>query len=237
MTTVSDIMDRAGRLCSLTSGGWLSDTSLEAMELKDFLGQTVDDIRDRTDIAGPMAKTVTLTGDGSAEYALPDDFYRLCRDPLAVFETTNAQRACWPVSTDGGWDMLEQRGFSGAGRYYRLRGYDGAWVMGFLGTLTTGQEVNVSYISTVWLANMGTEKAEWTDEADVCMFPRALVETGVVYRFRERKGLEFAGVRAQHEVLMARFNNDGKSRRRVTFGETRPWSPFSIPVPDYIPEA
>ncbi len=237
MTTVADIMDRAGRMCSLTSTGWLADTALEAMELKDFLSQTVDDIRDRATPPLNASKVTTITGDGSEDYDLPSDVWRLHRDVLSVQETSSAQRACYPITDPGYWEFLQSRGFAGAGRYYRLQGYPGAYRIGFLSALTSGVTALVSYVSTVWIMNGTDEASDWTSEADVCMFPRRLVESGIVYRFRQRKGLVYEDVRAEYEILMSRYSNDARAVRRVQFGGRAKFNPFAVPIPDYIPEA
>lgn len=237
MTTVVEILNRAARQCSVGApSSWITATDATALELKDFLDQTREDLQDRLELVQPMSKTATITGTGAEEYDLPSDFLRLHRDRIAVFETSRSQRACVPITSDGQWEYLDTIGVTGAYRFYRLMGYDGAWSIGFKSDLETDGTVQVSYVSTVWLVNSGTEKSTFTDAGDACLFPRRLVEAGIVWRFRQRKGLVYEDVRADYEVQLARYGNDSRTRREINFGGAKPLrSPWDIPVPDYIP--
>jgi hypothetical protein len=235
MTTVSEILDRAARQCSLDETGWLGNTSLTALQFRDFLDQTISDIQDRLDLIGPMSKTVTISGNGSETYALPGDFLRLNRGPFAVLETQRSQRRCQPITEDGVWRRISDLGLTGATRYYRLQGYDGNWTISFLANLANNEDVAVNYVSTVWLKNQGQEKSDWTQEDDVCLYPRRLVETGIIWRYRLRKGLVYADARSDYEAQMVRYSNDSRSYRDINFGPTPRRSPFDVPVPDFIP--
>lgn len=238
MTLVVDILARAGRECSVVPpSSWLTTTDPTALEVLDFLDETREDIQDRLELIGPMSKTVVVTGDGSEGYDLPADFRRLHRGDYAVYERFRTRRPCVPVSDDGHWEYLKELGTAGAYRFYRLRGYPGSWEIDFQRPLETGITSVISYVSENWLINGSTPKAAFDDSADACLLPRKLVEKGIVARFRRRKGLEYADVTAEYEMLMARYGNDSRTRRAVHFGPVGARSPWDVPVPDVIPSA
>lgn len=236
MTLVTEILARAARQCSVTPpSSWLTASDQTALEMLDFLDQTNRDIADRLDTVGPMAISYVITGTGVEDYALPSDFLRLTRGEFAVYERFRTRRACVPVSDDGQWEYLKELGTAGAYRFYRLQGYPGAWTIGFQRPLDTDLTAVVSYVSTNAYRSGATLKEAFTDPADDVLYPRELIESGIVWRFRQRKGLDFESMKSHYEVLMARYNNDSRSYRKINFGSPAARSPWDVPVPDVIP--
>lgn len=240
MTLITDVLKRAARQCSVTEpSSWITATTLSHVELRDdFLPETVDEIAERLDLPSPIGKQTTITGDGSEDYALPADFRRITRAPLAVYETANTRRAAVPLATDGQWTHLGQIGSAGAYRYYRIQGYDGNYTIGFYANPASSETITVSYVSTLWMANAaGTAGTEFTDETDVMLLPRRIVELGMVWRFRKRKGFEYGDILGEYESYMGRLENDSRGRRVVDFGDAGNCGrhPMDIPVPDFIP--
>jgi hypothetical protein len=238
MTLITEILARAARQCSVNPpSSWLTATDQTSLEVLDFLDQTKDDILDRLDVVGPVSISYVVTGTGVEDYALPEDFRRLQRGDFAVYERFRTRRACVPVTDDGQWEYLQELGTAGAYRFYRLTGYPGAWFIGFQRPLDTGLTAVVSYVSENWLINGSTLKSAFTDPADNALFPRELIEAGIVWRFRQRKALEYSDVQSRYEMLMARYGNDSRTRRVINFGEVQSRSPWDVPVPDVIPTA
>lgn len=239
MTTVVEILDRAARQCSVASPqSWITATDPTALEFRDFMDETREDIQSRCDWIGPIGKSVVITGTGAETYSLPADFLRLQRDAYSVYERFRTRRPCVAVTRDGEWDYLDELGITGAQRYYRLQGYDDNWTISFKSELETGLTVVVNYVSQNWLANGGTAKEDFTQAEDVCLLPRRLVETGIVWRFRRRKALQYQDVLAEYEVLMARTATDNRMRQTINFGGGKnPRSPWDIPIPDVIPSS
>jgi hypothetical protein len=233
MTFVVDILAKAARQCSVpVPSSWLTATDQTALEVIDFMGDTVADVMDRLDLASPIGKTVTLTGTGAETLALPDDFRRVQRSRYSVYEPTRTRRDCVPVQDDGEWEHLKSIGSAGGDRFYMIRGYSGAWTIDFFQPLEAGSEVRLSYISENWIVG---DKAEFSDTADISMIPRLVVETGIVWRYRKRKGLDYADTMQEHEARLARYGNDTRGRRVVGFGASSYRSFRDIPVPDVIP--
>lgn len=240
-TTVKAAMDRAARECSITPpSSWINATQLHHVELRDdFLSETVDELLDRIDWPSPVGKVYDLTGDGSEDYSLPSDFKRLARDEMAVYETTTTRRAGIEVTSDGDWEHLKQIGSAGAFRYYRIHGYEGAWQIGLYREPSSSVSLKISYVSTLWKATSGgTAGSSWTDATDLLLLPRRLVELGVVWRFRRRKGLPYTEQLNEYEMRVSRAANDGRGRRTIQFGEgSQEFKPMRVPVPDTIPSA
>lgn len=243
-TLVTDMLDRVARQVSIDSpDSWLTATADEYAEIRDdFLDETVRDILDRVDVPQPIAKIYTLTGDGSETYDLPNDFLRLQRDKLAVYETTTVRRAMLPAVTDGWYTHLKEIGSTGADRYYQVRGSENNSGLGGSGfTISIYREpasaisVEIHYISKAWINNSGSEKTAFTNDSDYCLLPRRLVESGIVARWRDRKGLDPTGKMREYENLLGRYANESRGRRSITFGDPGSRIFRYPPPPDEIP--
>lgn len=242
MTLITHALDRVARQVSLdVPDSWLSATEKEYVEIRDdFLLETVEDIQERVDLPSPIGKEYELTGDGSETYDLPSDFKRLMRDPMAVYETTTVRRALMPITTDGEWRHIKSIGTTGAQRYYRTGGYDGAFTISIYREPASSITVFINYVSNLWVkydsGGSAAYKAAFSDVEDVLLFPRRLVEAGVVARWRERYGVDPTDKLREYEALLAKLANDMRGRRFVNFGEpVIRRHPFDIPVPDQIP--
>ncbi len=237
MSTVVDTLKRAARQCSVSQpSSWVLATDDTSLEVKDFLDETVGDILDRIDPPSPIGVQTTLTTTGAETYSLPSDFRRLQRDASAVFETTNQRRPLIPVSNDGEWTHLKEIGSTGAERYFRVDGYDGNHTISIFENPSASTGIVVSYVTNNWLAtSAGVVGSTLANEDDVLLLPRRLVEAGIVWRFRERKGLPAADRHADYEAQLARLSNDSRTRRKIGFGVTAARAPWDVPVPDFIP--
>ena len=234
-TLVTDILDRAARQASVPlPSNWVTDTTQTIVEMRDWLAETVDDILERVDLPSPITQTTTISGTGAESYSLPTDFKRLTRGPLAVYETAPVRRRVWPVSDAGQWSDMDNYQAFGSQRFYRVTGYDGSHSISLLDEPSTGASFTVHYISTEWLTD-GT--SDFTATTQYTYLPRRLLESGIVWRARERKGLDFEPKRAEYEMLMARLNNDARGIRVISFGGHEPRSIWDVPLPDTIPSA
>lgn len=234
MTLVVDALARIAREVSVSApSSWVSATADEHVEIRDdFLAATVADIADRVDLPFPVGGLTTITGTGVEDYALPADFLRLQRDPLAVYDISQ-MRGCIPLTTDGQWVDMSTLGAAGASRYYALSGYDGAYNISFIDAPTS--DISIQYVSTAWMATSGgTAGSMLTSETDVLLMPRRVVEAGTVWRWRERKGLPFDAKYNEYEALLSRLSNDTRGRRIVNMGERKTvrWQDM---IPAYIP--
>ena len=236
MATVVDVLNRIARHCSIQRpSSWITATEDEYVEIRDdFLRETVDDLLDRVDWPSPIGVEYTLTGTGVATYALPSDFRRLQRNPYSVYDV-QLDAPGIPVTSDGEWVELLDSGIAGADRFYRLKGYEGAWEIEFEAAPTT--DITLSYVSNNWMATAGGTVGDMlTAEDDVLTLPSRLVEVGTIWRWRERKGLPFQDKYTEFNMLLGRYLNDVRGRRVVSFGKRRQVR-WQDRVPAFIPPA
>lgn len=236
MTKIVDALNRIARQCSVKApSSWVSATRDDHKELRDdFLLETVEDILDRVDLPSPVAGQTTITGTGAETYSLPDDFRRIHRDEFAVYDVSQ-DRPCVPVSSDGDWSYVKDVGTTGVIRFYRQTGYDGNFSISFYEEPSAAVDITVSYSTKNWMANSGGTAGDmFTDEDDVLLLPRRVVEVGAVWRYRRRRGLEFGQQKLEYETYLERLSNDTRSRRTVYFGEPERlrWQDL---VPVFIP--
>lgn len=240
MATVADMMDEAADECSVTPpSSWAAASTLTYRDMKRFLRQTAAEMLDRVDWPDPLTLETTIAGDGTADYDLPAAFKRLTRDQYAVYETTTVRRPCIPVTTNGHWTRLQQIGSASGDRYYRIAGTEeDGFTIEFFQTPAVGVSITVSYVTKNWFDVAGTPGNDWTSNSATLLLPREVVQQGVVWRFKRRKGLPFADRLNEYEANLARYANDSRGIRTVDMtGEGRMKSPFDIPVPDFIPSA
>lgn len=242
MTTVVDALNRIARQCSIKAPSqWLTATKDAHVELRDdFLLETVDDILERVDLPSPIGKTTSLvagagtTIEGDWEnFTLPADFKRLMRDEFALYDELQ-DRPVVPVSTDGQWSNLTDVGATGAVKAYRLQGYDANWTIDIYRSVGT---ITVHYVSDLWMASSGgTAGSAFTDAGDVLLLPRRVVESGTVWRYRERRGLPYQDKYMEYEALMSRLINDRRGRRTINMGD-KPNVRWQDLVPAFIPNS
>lgn len=238
MALITDILARCARQCSVPApSSWLTTTAPGAVSLRDdYMLETAEDILDRCDLPYPVSDETTITGTGATDYALPADFLRAQRGAFAVQESTGSSRRIDPLPDDGDWSYFNQTGNVGADRIYRITGYPGAYRIWFLRTLATGETARVNYVTTHWMATTGgTAGSAFTADTDVALVPRRLLETGIVYRFRQRRGLNYEDKFLEYERVMARYAQSVRGIKRIEYGASQPRSPWDIPVPDTIP--
>lgn len=235
MTTVVEVLARAARQCSIVApSSWVSSTDDEHVELRDdFLLETVDDIQARVDLPSPIGKQTTISGDGSEQYTLPTNFVRTQRDQLAVYDTQQDSPAI-PVTDDGMWTYIKDIGTSGVRKYYKIEGYEGNYTISIYSNPSS--DLTVSYISDVWMkTDGGTEGNAFTAEDDVILLPRRVVEAGIIWRWRERRGLPYEDKYNEYEALIARLSNDTRGRRVIDMGQSSTDVRWQDLVPSFIP--
>ena len=236
MTLIVDVLNRIARHCSVQSpSSWITATEDQHVEIRDdFLRETVNDLLDRADWPQPIGAQVTINGTGVATYALPADFRRLQRPKFSVYDV-QLDAPCIPVTGDGDWVELLDSGIAGADRFYRITGYEGNYSISFEAPPST--DIVLSYVSKNWMASAGgTVGSMFTAETDVLLFPDRLIETGTIWRWRERRGMPFQDKYNEFNMLFGRYLNDIRGRRVVNF-QSRRTVRWQDRVPAYIPPA
>ena len=238
MATISSIMDHAARRCSIGAvTSWATSQTTTALEMKDFLTETAEELLDRVELPDPITLDEVITGTGVATYTLPTAFKRLSRGSAAVYESTSTRRMCIPITSNGDWTYLQDIGSAAGNRYYRITGSEEAgFSISFYRALEVGSEVTVSYITKNWILAGATPASVWENDTDTLVLPEVVTRLGVVWRFRQKKGLPYDSFQADYEIRLSRMINDARGIRTVHMGgETDIGHPMRVPVPDFIP--
>ena len=240
-TLVTDALDRVARQCSIKApSAWTGATRDDHKEIRDdFLIETVEDLLDRVDWPTPIGlsdeHTVSAAEETAGVFTLETDFRRLNRDEFAVYDTTQ-DRPILPISSAGEYTNIEQLNIGGPQKYYRLGQYSTttSWRLE-VEPMSENDTIKYHYQTNLWCrASDNTLKSTFTEETDVLVFPRRLVEAGCVWRFRERRGMDFTAKRQEYELLLLRVANDMKVARRINFGggDAVRWTEI---IPSFIP--
>lgn len=240
MATIKTVMDRAVRQCALpTVASWHSASAPRTVsDMRDHLEYTVDELLQRLDLPAPIGLDTTITGTGAESYSLPSGFKRLQRSAWSVYEKTTTRRVGVPVRTNGEWTHLKEIGSAGGARYYRIEGDDDeGYTIAFYRPLETGATVTVAYVSKYWVRGTGgAESAIWSDDTDKLLLPADVVRLGVVWRFKQQKGLPYSDILAEYEARLSRAVNDARAIRTVNFGRSETSGhPMRVPPPDLLP--
>jgi len=239
MTTIVEALNRIARQCSVTAPpSWVSATRADHVELRDdFLVETMADIADRVDLPQPISARVVITGTDAETYTLPTDYKRLQRSENTVYDVSQ-DRPCVPIGIDGDWEFIKDTGTAGVVRYYRIAGFPGNHTISFFNAPSASVEIVLNYVSDNWMASAaGVVGSMLTSEDDVLILPRSVVESGAVWRFRERRGLPYIDKYNEYEALVARLSNDNRARRVVSFGEPDRTVRWQDQVPSHIPSS
>lgn len=236
MDTLKSAMDDAATECSLNVPSlFATNTTASYAQLKRYMYSTAKELLSRHDWA-VLTLDQTITGDGGDTYDLAADFGRLTRrdevDEPAVW-SDGMQRVYRPVTSNGGWTVLTSMG--AAGTYgYRVVGTQ----IQFTQNIAASETVTVSYVSNAWISSAGSKVATWADDADFTYLPARLIELGTTWRWRRKRGLEFASYQGEFEMEFSRFANDDRSIRKISFGQRMAVnSPYAnLPVPELGPD-
>lgn len=236
MDVLKTAMDDAAAECSLAvPSAFFSNTTDSYVQLKRYMRQTAKELLERIDWANCTVDYV-LAGAGSDTFALPDDFQRLTRsddpDQPAVW-SDGMRRSFSPVQSNGQWTVIQSYGPTPS-YGYRIVGSD----IQFTQSIAVGDSVTISYVSKGWISHAGDRTEDWEDDADLTYLPSRLIELGTTWRWRRKRGLEYASYQGEFEIELSRYANDDRSIRKISFGQKASGgSPYrNLPVPTLGPD-
>lgn len=98
------------------------------------------------------------------------------------------------------WQELKARNIAGPWTQYRFRGND----LLFIPTPVAGQTIAFEWISKNWVTvAAGGTSATWTADADTGLIPEEIMAQGILWRWKEAKGLSYAEDYNKYERLVA----------------------------------
>lgn len=173
------------------------------------------------------SNTFTSTATEVQTGAIPSDFDRMLAD--SFFNRTIKRPVRGPLTAQE-WET--QKALTAAVLFDAYRIYDGELHM--YPTPSAGWTYAFGYVSNKWCESSGgTAQAEWAADSDVALLDEELMTLGVIWRFKQSRGLDFAADQMLYErEVMQATQRDG-SRRTLMFGEAVDWYAPRVPgVPE-----
>ena len=109
------------------------------------------------------------------------------------------KRRIMPVS-DTEWQSIKANGITGPFTRFRLRGSS----LLFTPIPTAGQTVTFEYVSKNWCqSSTGTGQVQWTNDTDTGVLDEQLMVSGIIWRWKQSKGLDYADDFNKYETRVA----------------------------------
>lgn len=172
-------------------------------------------------------QTTFATVASTVTYDLASDFDWYL--PETMFNRTRNRRVHGPIS-ESMWQQIQASLTTLVNPGFRFRG--GQILIS--PTPSSAETVAYEYISTQWCeASGGTDQSTWTADTDLPLFGEELHILGIVWRFKQSKGMDYSEAFRNYEAeLNMAMIRDG-ARPRI---DTGPISSDRIPVPPQTPE-
>ncbi len=182
-----------------------------------------------------LLKDGAITGDGSADYALPSDYHRAV--PATYWTSSANWRIGGSVSSQR-WQSL-QNGWAvstSLSRQLMMRATSATKQIHFEPVLSTGETVVYDYISNAMFDDgAGTQYATWTDDAYTCLIDESLVSLGVIYRVLVSTGRDAAFAFSEYKEARDQLIGQDAPAERISLASGEfvlpAVTPETIPVP------
>lgn len=181
-----------------------SSSAQVAVEMSDLANEVAADIAKSADWRA-LTKIHTINASGGYAFDLPDDYDRMVLasdvdDPgtvfwgYAPFDSVNT----WSRYLTGSYSILSP----------------GGWIIlggQILFHPAPTSQAAFPYISTEWARSEdGTAKSEFTADNDTFVLSERLLTLGLIWRWKDQKGLEYAEDMANYELALARESGRDK---------------------------
>lgn len=220
MTVLTACQSAALRLFGRKPASVFSAADTMALQLGDLANETAVAIAKRHDWQ-VLTTATTITGDGVVSaFGLPADYDRM---PVkADLIATGSQWSLMAARDLDQWLRFSTSNMNTAayGHWIILGGQ-----MQVLPVLGSGQVVNFYYVTKNFAKNAGgTPQAVFTADSDTFRLPERLLTLGLIWRWRQRKGLEYAEDMQEFEIAFAQEAGRERGSKRITIGVQRvPW--------------
>jgi hypothetical protein len=201
LSIVSDACDRLG-LTRPTSIITSSDPNVRVL-----LGLAQEEgksLAKRHDWQALQAEHTFATADGTASYALPSGFRYIIKD--TVFNRTRRRRMVGDLTPDQ-WQQTQASLVTQVNPAFRIR----TSLFYISPTPTSVETVAYEYLSKNWCqSNAAAAQSAWAADTDTGLLDEDLMILGVVWRFKQAKGLDYAESMTNYEVEVNKaIMNDG----------------------------
>ena len=161
-----------------------------------------------------LNKIAVITGDGTTEdFSLPSDFDRML-DKSQLW-STSLETPLSPISDRDQWLELDIKSFDFVINAWIIYGGQ----IHIKPALSTGVQVKYWYQSNLWGLNGATPISEFTADTNTFRIDERLLKLGIIWRWREMKGLPYAEDLATYERLLAKLAMRDKGSRIIRLGK------------------
>lgn len=203
------------RLTGVSVSEVFASTDQVAIEMADLVSEVATDIMKSHDWRS-LTKIATVTGTGAEAYPLPDDYDRM------VIASDIDDQASWfwgyePFSSVNDW----MRYRSGAGGLVS----PGGWIMVGGELQFYPAPIGVAqypYISNAYARDsLGAPKDAFTADTDSFLLDERLLTLGLIWRWNEQKGFEYAEAMQAYETALEQAQGRDKGARVLRVGGRR----------------
>jgi hypothetical protein len=158
---------------------------------------------------------------------LPSDFGWMINETM--FNRTTTDPVVGPINARE-WQQLLAQGVNISIPRYRVRGNK----LLFSPAPPAGQTIYYEYSSKNWCESSGgTDQDAWAADSDVARLPEELLVLGLVWRWKEAKGLDYTEAFQTWQTACNRTSaRQGAKRRLSMVGATSPRYPGRGNIPD-----
>jgi hypothetical protein len=214
MTVLSVIQSACTSGIALTRPTSVFGSSIrEMLELAGLVQETAEMIASAHEWE-KLNRIATITGDGTEEdFDLPTDYDRM--PEKSQLWTSSLETPLTPVSDRDEWLGLDVQSFDFVVN---------AWIK-YGGQIhikpapASAEEIKYWYQSNLIVApNSGANKAEFDTDTDTFRIDERLLKLGLIWKWREMKGLPYAENMADYERALAKRIHEDKGSRIIRIG-------------------
>lgn len=227
MSLLSIIQSAADRLGLTRPSSVISSPDENAKILLGMAQEEGKALADRHTWQALQTEYTFSTANGTASYALPTGFDALIKD--TVFNRTSRRRMVGDLSP-AQWQETQASLVTMVNPAFRIRNN----LFYISPTPTAVETVAYEYVTKNWCQSSGgTGQTEWAADTDTGLLDEELTKLGVIWRFKAKKGFDYAEDMNSYEI---RVNNAIlKDGARVTI-DTSNCERDRIPLSPQVPE-
>lgn len=172
-------------------------------------------------------KTFSSTAAAAQTGAIPSDFDHFIDNTF--FNRTAKRHLEGPLNPQE-WQFAQAVTATTVIESFRQRGDD----ILITPTPSTGTTYAYEYVSNQWCESSGgADQSVWTADTDVGLLPEELMTLGVIWRFRQAKGLDYSEQFRTYELQLAQIMaRDGGKPTLHAGKRLNPFKPRGVYVPD-----
>lgn len=227
MSLLSIVRDAASRLGLTPPSTVVSSPDENAKILLGLAQEEGKALADRHTWQALQTEHTFSTANGTASYALPSGFDGIIKD--TVFNRTRRRRMQGDLSPSQ-WQETQARLVTMVNPAFRIRNS----LFYISPTPTAVETVAYEYVTKNWCQSAGgTGQTEWAADTDIGLLDEELTKLGIIWRFRSKKGFDYAEDMNNYEIRVNKaIFKDGA---RVTI-DTSCMEKDRVPMAPQVPE-